>query len=489
MKMQYTVFKGTALSVPSDDVASASVAADTGCRTNSEVGNQAASVVAMDSAFIASAATHVGTGSVPGSTTSTDTSEPIEVTGNEDPQPVVAVVRKKRGRKPKHRRLGRLLNIQHVQRAPVPVQSANSDTLSAELPAGAVVKKKRGRKPKNRCVEPSPAPDPPVAESHPEPSPSGELPGLSAVNNGYSADNASDTSDSVSRSSGCDNAQAVKQRRGRKRKTAVVKDADEEAMKQTKHDNSQTVWKVTTEQVNHDDVIPRLKMTSVRVSRDNSAAAKWLVRPARDSRQMRKRKADVTTDGRRDESRTIVEQGQSQAGQIPGSSVLRTHQNEAAVLQRANLFQPSLCSAVASWNAAALASVQLLRANESINGDRMVPVTSQHQVALTRLQDLQPMFGFGQVPSSAVTINDVGSEVMFVVGSDRRLGTVPIKLSDVIQLDSSGGGVGIESCETGILHQSKAVDAGIAGPGRIATVRPLDHGKLASHLLSQRVQM
>jgi hypothetical protein len=302
------------------------------------------------------------------------------------------------------------------------------------------------------------------------------------VNNGYSEVNASDTNDSVSKSSGCEVAQAVKQKRGRKRKTAVVTDSNEEAMKQAQNDDSQTVWKVTSEQVNHDDVIPRIKMTSVRVSRDNSAAAKWLVRPARDSRQLRKRKPDETTDGIRDESRTNAEQGQ-----IPGSAAFRTHQNEAPVLQHANLFQPSLCSAMASWNAAALASVQLLRPNESIGLDHVVPVTSQHQVALTRLQDFQPMFGFGQMPSSAVTINDVGSEVMFVVGSDRRLGTMPIKLSDVIQLDSSGGGVGIESCETGILQQSKVVDAGITGPGRIATVRPLDHGKIASQLLSQRV--
>jgi len=277
----------------------------------------------------------------------------------------------------------------------------------------------------------------------------------------------------------------VTNRSGRKRKSTTDGDADEdETEKRSSEDSGQMLWKVTSPEGNRNDILPRIKMTSVRLSRDKSAAAKWLVRPTRDSRQGRKRPA-ATSGGRKQSIEGHPDQGQGRRvqGQNDGRPDIHLMQNAS------NWMPSSLCSAVASWNAAALASVRMRNSNDSIGGSHVSPMTSHQQAAafngMTGLQDFSSMFNYTNMSPSGVTINDVGSEVMFVVGSDRRLSAVPMKIGDMLQFDqSNGGGLGDAGL---LLQQSRTLDGGVTGTGRVATVRPLEHAKIASQILAQRV--
>lgn len=435
MHIQYVV-NNFVTSFPTHN-ATAAAKADAGCYDNTGVSQSAASFIVME--------------------TRNDVSDHGAMLTSSGAPGVV--VHKKRGRKPKIRRLGRLLNIERPSSTVPVLQPTASDV---------VVKRKRGRPRKIRPDEQTPCALPTVALAPVASSPvrlcvesdesvAGQQTSSSPVVVVDEAD------DCVSETAGVDDevAYAAKLRRAPKRRAnneAPESDIDDEQEETNKTKDCDQQTAATSNQPDPSKVIPRIKMTTVRVSRDSSAAAKWLIRPSRDTKQ-RKRQTGESDGGQRQQSRGSS--GQGQGVQSYGGPLLVTHRPDGWM-------QPSMCSAV-NWNAAALASVQLLRSGESIGGDHVTPVTSQHQAALNGMTRLPPsIYNYAHVSPSSVTINDVGSEVMLVVGADRRLSTMPaVKIGDVMQQLEAG-------------EQT----------GRVATVRPLEHDKFkSSQVLNQRVLM
>ena len=150
------------------------------------------------------------------------------------------------------------------------------------------------------------------------------------------------------------------------------------------------------------------------------------------------------------------------------------HRTDVPLLQQQqqhvnNWIPTSLCSAMVNWNASALASVQ------SMTSAQLPGMLTN---GLSRLPDLSSMFNSAHhVPApSGVTINEAGSEVMFVVGADRRVTSMPsMKMGDVVQLDQSIGG--LLGGEAGVLLPPHSRSIDVTGAGRVATVRPLEHTK------------
>lgn len=214
---------------------------------------------------------------------------PMTVTVGQFPvaDPAV-VVRKKRGRKPKRRRRTQAANPppcppQHPVNTPSQTNLDYCNSVAADERPPAP--KKRGRKPKQRPEVVTVVVDDAGVECGRSSLEGSEAPmtsstALSAVDEDKQTNKQTNDVDSVTNSGSGD---VTQRRRGRKRKDTAL-DKDDSPREKVDEDRVQSVWKVTSPASEYSgNVVPRIKVTNVRVSTESAGTGSELAAAATSS--------------------------------------------------------------------------------------------------------------------------------------------------------------------------------------------------------------